>query len=327
MVRFLKELVFELTMRFEKRGLVLLLILVIFIVGCQSTKDGPETSGPYVGGTSGLQFAFQETEPPASVLDDGQQEFFITLLVRNMGEYTVTEGQAVASISGIDANAFGMSSLNVVNDVPITGAASDQGFIIEGAEELLEFPPAKYVNDVAADFKVLLRADLCYEYNTEALTNLCLKKNVVKKSIEDVCDTTNPALKVFNSGAPIQVNNVRQKAVGSGSVQISFTIQNVAGDLVYLPGSFTSSCKGQDDNIDMVKVTLTNPQGNFKPECSAFGKASSGNARLVGGKKEITCTIDTSGLQDVSYQDLLIIDVDYDYRQAITTNIVVENAV
>ncbi len=314
-------------MKKSKKGLIIAFLLLLLLAGCQQKSNKGDVAGPYVGGTKGLEFAFQEDEPPATVLDDGQEEFFITLLVRNLGEYDVPIGKAIASLSGIDANAFSLSSFNTKNTVEILGTTSDQGFIVEGAEEILEFPQAKYINNVAADINTILRADLCYNYNTEALANLCLKKDVVKKSIEDVCDTTNPAVQVFNSGAPIQVSNMRQKAVGSGKVQLSFTVENIGGDLTYLPGSFTDSCKGQEDNKDMVKVTLTNPQGNFKAECSSFAKSNTGNARLVGNKKELTCTIDTSSLQDVSYQDLLIIDVDYDYRQAITTNIQVKNAV
>ncbi|MDP3917313.1 MAG: hypothetical protein Q8Q42_03430 [Nanoarchaeota archaeon] len=314
-------------MGMNKRGLVLVLLLALFLAGCQNDNKEKTPEGPYVGGTQGLLFAFEEGEPPAAVLDNDQQEFFITLVVRNLGEYTVPEGKAIASISGIDSKAFSMSSLNTKNDVDITGIAKDQSFIIEGGEELLQFEQASYTNDVGADFGLTMRADLCYKYKTEALTHLCLKENVVKKEIEDVCDTTNSNLPHFNSGAPVQISNVRQNTVGSGKVQVAFTVENVGNGIVYLPESFTNACTGEKGMMDMVKISLENPQNNFKPSCSALGKSDSGNVRLVNRKKEITCTIDTSGLQKVSYQDLLLINVDYMYREAVTTNLNVENAV
>ena len=217
--------------------------------------------------------------------------------------------------------------MDTTNDVPITGVASDQGFVLAGGEELLEFEQASYINDVSANIPLQLFASLCYEYKTQGLTNLCLKKDVVKKSIEDVCDTNDPAKEVYNSGAPVQVSGMRQKAIGSNKVQITFTVQNVGTGIVYLPDTFTDSCKGGGDNEDYVRISLLNPQNNFVPECSAFGKSSSGDVRLVNGKKEITCTIDTSALQDVSYQDLLLIDVDYVYREGVITSLTVENAV
>lgn len=317
-------------MRMNKRGNVLTLFFLVgalFLAGCQGTTEDAPLEGPYVGGTQGLQFAFQEGEPPVSVLDDNQESFFFTLVVRNLGEFTVPEGRAIASLSGVDANAFGMSSLDTKNIVEIHSMSPDQGFVIEGAEELLEFEEASYVNDVATTFNIPIRSDLCYDYHTEALTAPCLKQNVVKQSIGDVCETNNPALQLSNSGGPIQVSGMRQKAIGSSKVQFTFTIENVADGIVYLPDTFTDSCRGEEDNKDMVKVSLRNPQGNFVAECTALGKSDSGQIRLVNKRKELTCTVDTSGLQEVSYQDILFVDVDYMYREAITTNLKVENAI
>ena len=319
-------------MNISKRGfklgfLALLLIGALFITGCQQKVTEPKMEGPYIGGVTGLEFAFQENEPPQAVLDDSQEQFYFTLVVRNLGEYTVEVGKAIASLSGVDANAFGMNSLDTKNEVEITGTSPDNGFVISGAEELLEFEEASYINDVATTFDVPIRADLCYGYHTEALTAPCLKKNVVRESIGDVCATSNPELQLSNSGAPIQVTGMRQKAVGSNKVQLSFAVENVGQGLVYLPDSFTDSCRGNEDNKDMVKVTLRNPQENFVVECTALGKSNTGNIRLVNGRKELTCTINTENLQDVSYQDILFVDVDYMYREAITTSLRVENAI
>jgi len=317
-------------MKVNKKGNVLVLLFLVgslFLMGCQQTTDVAPEEGPYVGGFKGMQFAFQESEPPVAVLDDSQESFYFTLVVRNLGEFTVPEGRAIASLSGVDANAFGMNSLDTKNLVEIQSVSPDQGFIIEGAEELLEFEEASYVNDVATTFNIPIRADLCYDYHTEALTAPCLKQNVVRDSIGDVCDTTNPSLQLSNSGGPIQVSGMRQKAIGSSKVQFSFTVENVADGIVYLPDTFTDSCRGGDDNKDMVEVTLRNPQNNFVAECTALGKSNTGQIRLVNKKKELTCTVDTTSLQEVSYQDIMFVDVDYMYREAITTNLKVENAI
>jgi hypothetical protein len=320
-------------MKFKKRGLGLFGITVILIIslmlsGCQTGgKEAPKIEGPYAGGKEGLLFAFNENEPPARVLDNSQEEFYVTLLVRNKGEHTVPVGGAIASISGVDSKAFGLNSLNAKNQIEISKVIKDQDYLIEGGEEFIEFETFSYVNDLAADFPILLRADLCYTYNTEAIANVCLKKNVVRDSIEDVCQTNNDAMDAFNSGAPLQVTNIRQRSVGSNKLQITFTVENIGMGLVYLPGTFTNACKGGDSNEDTIKVTLSNPQNNFSPDCAALGRGSSGDVRLVNKKKDITCTIDTSGLQEVTFQDLLVIDLDYMYREAVKTDIVVENAV
>tara|TARA_Y100000310_G_scaffold340574_1_gene436890 strand:+ start:6863 stop:7825 length:963 start_codon:yes stop_codon:yes gene_type:complete len=319
-------------MGFGKRGnglliVSVLLIISVFVSGCQPKTPEQLIEGPFAGGSSGLNFAFQEGEPPATVLDNGQQEFFVTLVVRNSGEYTVPAGSAIASLSGVDADAFGLSSLNVVSDVEIQGVSKDDAFVISGAEELLEFPVASYVNDIlAGSLSLTLRSDLCYGYNTQAITNLCLKKDVLKESIEDVCSTNNPSMQVYNSGAPVQVVDIRQSAVGTNKIKVTFNVVNVGGGLVYLPGSFTSTCQGHDDEKDMLLVTLTNPQNNFVAECSALGKTSSGDIRLINGKKEVSCTIETNDMQEVTFQDLLVIDLSYMYRESVITSLVVKNA-
>jgi hypothetical protein len=319
-------------MKLKKRGLglfgmIVILTISLMLSGCQpgGTED-IKIEGPYAGGKEGLLFAFNENEPPARVLDNSQEEFYVTLLVRNKGEHSVPVGSAIASISGVDSKAFGLSSLDAINEIEILKVIKDQGYVIEGGEEFIEFEPFSYVNDLAADFPIILRADLCYSYNTEAIANICLKKDVVRDSIEDVCATNNDAMQAFNSGAPLQVTNIRQRSVGSNKLQITFTVENVGNGLIYLPGTFSNSCKGGDKNEDMIKVTLSNPQNNFSPDCAALGRGSSGDIRLVNKKKDISCTIDTSGLQEVTFQDLLVIDLDYMYREAIKTDIVVENA-
>jgi len=319
-------------MRIKKRGMGLLLVvfvvlLMLFLNGCEG-EDVPTTiQTPYVGGTSGLEFAFQDDEPPGNVLDNGQQEFYITLLLKNLGEHSIPAGGVVASLSGIDKDAFSLPSLTVKNDIEIEGVVKDQEFVIEGAQEILEFTEAKYINDVPADFSIILRADICYAYETNAISNLCLKKNILEKTIEDVCEINVPDLAVYNSGAPVQITNVRQSSVGSSKVKLVFSVSNVGTGIVYLPGTFSNACSGKEVNKDKLFVALTNPQNNFNVECSGFGGSSSGEVRLVNNKKEISCTIDTVGLQGVTYQDLLKFEVDYVYREAITTPLVVENAV
>jgi len=96
----------------NKRGLIsviFILAVALFLTGCEQTEETTNLDGPYVGGSEGLKFSFQEYEPPQIVLDDSQEDFFITLVVKNMGEYTIPEEGIIASLSGVDANAFGFS--------------------------------------------------------------------------------------------------------------------------------------------------------------------------------------------------------------------------
>lgn len=312
-----------------KRGLSPVLLVVLFLSACQLTPgDSPQGENKaFIGGTQGVDVAFAQDEPPQRVLDDNQQEFSITLLLRNGGEFTVPAGQLIASLSGVQKQAFGLTSLNMQNTLPISGAQKQAvGTNIPGAEELLEFGRAQYTIDIPADFQTSLRADICYTYQTKALANLCLKKNVLQKDIDDVCDVKMPQVQVQNSGGPFQMLSLSEDTIGRNKIKLNFKVKNVGTGIIYEPGAFTAVCAGEEDNKDKVKITLASPQNNFQVQCSQFGNTNTGVIRLVNGEKDISCTIDTTNLQDVTFQDLVVVTMDYMYRTGVMTQLVVENA-
>ena len=313
-----------------KRGVIFILLTVVFLTSCEGlnpNKSGTDTGGAFIGGKQGIQVAFAEDEPPKKVLDNNQQEFFVTLLLKNQGEFTVPEGGLIASLSGVSKKSFGLTTLNIKNTFPIAGAQKDIGGSTPGGEELLEFGEAKYTNDIPADFQTNLRADICYDYQTKAIANLCLKKDVLRKDIDDVCAVKVANLKAQNSGGPFQVISMRQNTVGKNRIKLNFKVKNIGNGAIYEPKTFTNICAGQEANKDRVKITLTSPENNFKLECSQFGGKNEGIIRLVNGEKDISCTIDTTTLQEVTFQDLLIVEMDYMYRNAVVTQLTVENAV
>lgn len=312
-----------------KRGFLILSLFALLLVGCQGAGPGqPKTDSPFIGGTQAIDVAFVENEPPARVLDNSQEQFFITLLLRNGGEFTVPRNGLIASLSGVPQKSFNLKSLNMVNPREIGGATKDADLVHPGAEELLEFGEAKYTIDIPASFTTQLRADVCYTYQTKAVGNLCLKRNVVsRKSVNDVCDVNVPSVVVHNSAGPIQATDLRQTSVGSNRVKLSFKVKNVGSGAVYEPGAFTSVCAGQDNLKDMVKITLTSPEQAFSVECNQLSNKNSGVVRLINKEKDITCTIDTTGLQEVTFQNLLLLQMDYMYRTAVVTSLTVDNAV
>ncbi|HLC72749.1 MAG TPA: hypothetical protein VJH37_04145 [Candidatus Nanoarchaeia archaeon] len=311
-----------------KRGIVFLSLLVFVLAGCQGGQQTTNADSPFIGGTQAVEVAFVPNEPPARVLDSGQETFFITLLLKNGGEFTVPRNGLIASLSGLPQKSFNIRSLNVVNDKEISGATKDAALVQPGGEELLEFGEAKYTIDIPASFTTQLRADICYTYQTKAVANLCLKKNVVSRTtVNDVCDVNVPSVAIHNSAGPIQSTDLRQTSVGANRVKVTFKVKNVGTGAVYQPSAFTNICAGQDTLKDMVKVTLTSPELAFTVQCSQLNNQNSGIVRLVNKEKDITCTIDTTGLQDVTFQNLLLLQMDYMYRTAVVTQLTVDNAV
>lgn len=315
-----------------KRGVVgFLLVFVLLLAGCQGglpfgKKQPQQQPSAFVGGTQGLEIAFSQDQPPAAVLDHGQEEFFITLLMRDLGEYTIPAGGVIGSLSGVVQSAFSLKSLDVKSTTEVFGVTKEQSTVIPGAEEMLEFGSAKFLTDLPADTRFTLKADVCYAYQTQAVTTVCLRKNVLQKEVGEVCQINNPSLQFENSGAPMQVVDFKQSSVGTNKVRASFKVVNKGIGAVYEPGTFSTKCVGMEGEKNRVKVTVTSPGGTYSAQCTQLGGGSVGVATLVNNQKDITCTISTSGLQDITFQDLLIVKLDYQYREAVTTSLTVVNA-
>ncbi|MBI2110149.1 hypothetical protein HYT58_03195 [Candidatus Woesearchaeota archaeon] len=311
-----------------KKRVILAVLLVFFVIGCEQFRSSePKQAGAFLGGTQGVDFAFAEDQPPLQILDAGQQEFFITLILTNGGEYTIPSGGLTASLSGIAREALGLSNLNVKSNFILDGASKGISQQLPGGIEELEFGKANYKPDLPADLTLNLRADVCYDYETNAITKLCLRKNVLQRSnLPEVCDVENQALMVENSGAPLQVRNLQARPVGVNKIRMTFDVVNVGKGLVYAPGAFSNYCGGAEDKKDQVIVTTSIPSGSARVSCSRF-TGSSGQVKLVNNIKTVTCDLETSGLQDTPFEDLLKINLKYVYRDAISAPVSIKNSV
>ncbi len=309
--------------------LVLLGALLLLVAGCQQfggkTSTQPTTDKTFLGGSQGLVFAFAEDQPPLSVLDGGEEQFFITLRMKNEGEYTIPTGGVIASLSGIVKDSFKISSMDKKSDVEIVGKSKETGTAIPGGEELLEFGSAGFQAKLPGSTSFTLRADACYTYQTLAVAKICLKKNVLQKEVGQVCDTSAATVPAENSGAPMHIANVRQSTVGTSKVRVTFQITNDGQGQVYSKDTFKTSCVGMEDKAAFVDVKVSNPDNNYKIECSQLGNRDGGTVKLITNKKDISCTIDTSGLPETTVQDVFIVELNYQYREAIATALAVTN--
>ena len=311
---------------------VTFIALLLLVSSCQDFggfgfgKDKSPQQSTFVGGTKGISIAFSEDQPPTAILDDNQEELFIALLLKNGGEYTIPVGGLIGSLSGIKQKDFSINSFNKKNDFEIYGTVKEGDIVIPGAEELLEFGNAAYKVDLPGDIDFQLRADVCYDYQTQAVTKICLKENVLKKGFADVCEINNPSLQFENSGGPVQITDVRESTVGSSKVKVTFKVVNKDVGAVFLPHTFSDACSGHESDKDKVKVSVFNPAKNFDIACNQLGGSASGSVKLINKEKDISCTIETGSFQEASFQDVLIVQLDYQYRQAVTTPLRVINS-
>ena len=305
-----------------KKELILVIALIVLLSGCQqflgTNKQTTEpTQSAFIGGTKGIEIGFAENQPPATILDNNQETFPISIYVRNKGEYDIPVNGLVASLTGIVQSTFALSSLNTRNNIEIYGASKEGGIVTPGTEEIVDFGEASFRTDLPGDTTYTLRADVCYNYQTKSVSKVCLKRDILKQDrIGSVCAITS-ALAAENSGAPIQVESAQESTVGSNKVKVAFKVVNKDIGAVFEPNTFAASCSGNEDEKDKLKVTVTNPERNFNIECPSLGNTNSGSIKLVNKMKDITCTISTSGMQEATFQDLIIVQLDYMYRQAV----------
>ena len=305
--------------------LILIVLLVLFVAACKKSPISPSSKG-FVGGDSGLDISFIKDEPPDIVLDNNQDEFDIAVRLVNAGEEDIDEGEIIATLNGIEKDAFSLSSLSAKNIDPLAGKKKLADRVIDGEEGEILFSNLKYKDKLSADFPVDLRADVCYEYGTRGVADLCLKKEASKRRTNDICEINRESIDVDNSGATVKVTNFAQRSKGSDKVQITFDIEKKGGGDVFETGSFTDKCFLDNDKINRVDVELHFSGTNIPISCSALDDGSKGTVKLLSGKKTIRCDIATGNLQDVAFRKPLTIKLDYVYKDSASKTFTIESS-
>ncbi len=307
----------------KKAIIFFILLLSVFVIGC--TTQTQTSSGVFVGGEKGLELSFIKDEPQAKVLDDNQDEFSITILTKNLGEYDIPKGGIVATLQGISKDQFQMSSLNSKSDYSLAGTSKSRNRIETGEQQELSFGKAKYRPKLDTDYDVEMRADVCYQYETRVASKVCVKKNTAKREAKDLCQTDNDNLKIEDSGAPVKVTNARQRPGGNNKVKLTFDIEKKGSGDVYEPGTFTTECNEQKDKKDRLRVFVASVSGTLNVKCRQMNDASEGIVDLISGKRTVSCDIDTGSLQESAFNDAFRIRLTYVYKDSVTKSFTVEH--
>ena len=311
----------------KKSILVLILLFSLFIFGCQSNqKNKQQLLDIFIGGNEGLEFSFKDNQPPIKVLDENQDPFFITLILKNKGEYTVHENKIISSLSGVNSEAFSLSSLNSKLNIPLEGKLKSGDQIIESSPEELQFDQANYKYNLNSDFPTSLRADICYLYKTKAISKVCLKKKSVERATEDKCLINSDKVVTEVSGAPVKIKDVKQRSSSTNDIKLTFTIINEGKGNIYGPETFTDKCIDISDEKNKVLVEVNSPSGNKNIKCSQLQNNNKGLIKLALKEKIINCNIATNNLQEIAFEEPINIELDYFYKESIEKQITVVNS-
>lgn len=340
----------------QKRHMTLIpfgIVLLFLIAACDG--DGEISTGvpttPFIGGSQGLEIGFLAGSPPSEVTDGDTFPFNVIVKVKNTGEFDLDKKEVNVSLIGISPSDFDVASDNIAGkipeDDPVGRQRDSEGNIIEPVETFVEFPQDgktefNFKGDVIGNTIFIFRADVCYKYHTDVLSDICVLENQVDVADDAVCDPSE-SKNVFSSASPIGVTAFRQSVVGKDKLQFSFDIVHNGQGKVFkvdastphpdCPKDPTTRRKSENRVNVTVNTGLTTTIPN-KLNCVGLTTGSSGAGLsiasgaliLVDGKRTITCT---QGLETPrsDFKKNVKINLTFNYLDSVDKEVLVKHLV
>ncbi len=301
-----------------KKEILIFLILLAVVSGCDlNNEDTPDTGTPFLGGTTGLIMNFMEDAPPEEVYDGGEYPFDIVVKLENEGEWDVEAGNARVKISGIDPSEFGLDPSDLIGypDSDLTRTYKDaEGNVIEGSETHVGFYGFNFQDEIRGNMQFPVRADVCYTYGTNALSQICIKEDLYDTDEDSLC-IVNEEKSVYSSRAPVQVTSMKESVRGAEKVGFTFTLEHIGNGGIFQKGSDCDTTGVQYEKKVWIEVST----GEEGLKCNGLqdGTDTTGYVTLYGGERTVTCTQEADSVSD--YQKKVDITIEYDYKDDIDT--------
>ena len=299
-------------------AIALLICLILIVSACK--KSGAATTGaprtPFLGGTAGLTVNFEEGSPPPEVTDTESFGFNVIVRLKNDGEHKIQRDNVKVNLVGFDPADFGQTFDELKDAEPqddLDAKKRDaEGNIVDGTTTYVTFPksggdfiPTKFPGNTPFTF----RADVCYNYETLAISKLCILKDMINIRDDSICrpsGTGTSGRTVYSSSGPVQVQNFRQTVVGKDKISFSFDIVLTGSVDVFFSkdertpsGGFDTACpraakaRREIENNVGVEITEIPVDPIFSSlKCSGLDSESSGTVRMINNKRTIVCTAD-----------------------------------
>jgi len=198
--------------------------------------------------------------------------------------------------------------------------------ITAGTERFFNFKSNLPGNNV-----YIFRADVCYLYQTKAVSEICVLANQIDVVDDAICDPIE-LKSVFSSSSPLQITSFRQSVAGKDKIQFSFDIVHSGSGDVFDPTT-TADCpkdpSNRRKNENEVRVTVKTGLTDDKLKCVGLTDAateSSKVVKLVNGKRTITCTQELdAGRAD--FKKTVDITVDFNYLESADTEVLVKHLI
>ncbi len=301
--------------------------LLLLLTACGSGKE--QTGTTFVGGVKGLSLEFLQDAPPNEVFDGGKFPFTINVQLRNDGEWDVSSKESVqVTILGIQPSDFGKSNADLTKTAPqqLFGMKKDvQGNILQGSVANIDYPGLNYQKPLPGDFTIGLRAKLCYDYGTKAISSLCVRKNLL--GLETSVCQINGDKNSDNSGAPVQISSVKEAQAGTDEIRYSFVIKHVGVGTVY---EKSSKCSEEVLKKNRVYVKVDTGLSEIA-QCDGLqdinGNAKTGNdgyVTLFNNERQISCAQKLS-LDRTDFEKPTQVTLEYGYGDGISKSLTIKH--
>lgn len=294
-------------MKFVKRGIIILLISVLFLAACD--EEGEVTGpSPYIGGEDGVIATFEpigiEESGTYTIYED--ETFPIQIVLKNKGEEDIDTGNVKVELYGIFLEDFSeVAGKELTNDEEIEGISEINR---EGDEFIIDFgSDIEYTPAIQGDFVPLdILASYTYRYKTKvSVPKVCFIEDLRDTDVCKVDDTKTS----YSSAAPIQVISVTEQPAGAGKVSLSFSVKNVGGGDATIPGQEFST------RYNQIQYRIIPANEATKWKCTAAGRED--QARFSGDTATIVCKLIDSLPEDSKYTKEIGLEIIYDYRDVI----------
>lgn len=316
-----------------RRELIFIIFVAILLVvsGCDSKGKKKKTvSVGFIGGQEGITSTLEIfSSEPNAILDNNVEPFQIIVNLENEGEHTVNTGEVMTTLTGIDLNAFQIAEKKGVskNLDQLDKKSFENGKELPTAKTQIIYE-ANYKYDEPTSKNQQLGVNVCYKYRTLSTSDACLKKSVNKPSSEGECKVGEQKI-VGNSGAPVGVTLLNEKVSQTNLVSFVLEISNLGKGEVYTPDFLSQGlCIPETSNTifkNKLKVKLEFADGNPLIKCPKLNNGNEGLITMVQNKALLTCTADTSSLQDSAFTKSLKTTLDYVYMDEVSTQITIKS--
>ncbi|MFP4568029.1 MAG: hypothetical protein ACLFN8_03725 [Candidatus Woesearchaeota archaeon] len=316
----------------KKILLITLVILALGIAACErdDTQDPGGDTG-FVGGTKGVDISFATNAPPERVADQGNDEFFVQVDLSNEGEHEILKENVFVQLEGFSTSAFGIPDSELTNNKWILHPEDDllavrkspDGSVISSPTIPVIFEGLSYQGDAPANLPFTIRAKACYQYQTTALSDICVKENFNDDRPGDICQVSS-VRKVSNSGAPVQITNVKQSPYGRDRTMVTFSLQQRDTNPTGKVSRLESECSTEQSNENRVFVNVAGLEESTEDIVSCIGLSGGTSGFVTLNKDEardISCTVTLQNKN--SRVQPFRVTVNYDYSAHIDKNIVV----